>query len=85
MDVELDERLIADRAEAVHFAGLDHENVTGARLECLSFHSPASTPGLNELDLVVRMTVRPWTSAGHTPEQEYRRADVAMVAAHEPM
>src|SRR5215831_7299849 len=85
MDVELHERLIADRGEAVHFAGFDHEHVTGGRLECLTLDRPTSAARLNELDLVVRMPVWSGAAARLPAEQECGGAHVAVVGAYEPV
>jgi len=85
MDVELHERLIADRGEAVHFAGFDHEHVTGGRLECLTLDRPTAAARLNELDLVVRMPVRSGAAARFPAEQEHGSAHIAVVSAHEPV
>src|SRR5690606_36956366 len=38
VDVQLDERAVADAAEAVDLARLDHEDVAGFGLELLPFH-----------------------------------------------
>ena len=83
MDVELDERLVADALEAVHLAGLDDEDVAGAGLELLAVHRPASATRLDELDLVIRMAVRTGPLAGGTVEQEDGDGDVALVGADE--
>jgi len=85
MDVELHERLIANGGEAVHFAGFDHEHVTRGRLECLTLDRPPAAARLNELDLVIRMPVRPGAAAGLPTEQEHGRAHIAVVSAHEPV
>jgi len=83
MDVELHKRLIANSGEAVHLARLDHEYVPGARLERLTFHRPSAAPSLNELNLVVRVAVRPRAAAGLATEQKHGGAHIAMVSAHE--
>src|SRR5262245_39808537 len=59
MDVELHQRLIANRGEGMHLARLDHEHIPSARLERHPIHRPAAAASLNELDLVVRVPVRP--------------------------
>ena len=83
MDVELYERLVADRGEGVHLAGFDHEHVAGTGLERLPLDRPAPTARLDELDLVVRMTVRPGPSASLAAKEEHGHADVAVVGANE--
>ena len=42
VDVELDEGTLADAAEAVDLAGLDDENVAGARFELFAVDGPES-------------------------------------------
>src|SRR6478736_4750218 len=83
VNVELHERLIDDRGEGVYLARLDHEHVAGARLEDLPRHRPAAAARLDELELVVRMTVRPGPSASFAAEEEHGHADVAVVGANE--
>src|SRR5215471_16982252 len=85
MDVELHQRFIADRGEAVHLAGFDHEHVSGTRLEGLALDRPTAAASLNELDLVVRMSVRPGAATGVATEQEHGGAYVAVVGAYEPV
>jgi len=83
MHVELHQWLVADRGESVHLARLYHEHVPGTRLEGLPLDRPAAAASLNELDLVVRMTVRPGPSASLASEEEHGHADVAVVGADE--
>src|SRR5689334_5754674 len=83
MHVELHQRLIADRGEGVHLARLDHEHDAGTRVERLPLNRPASAASLDELDLVVRMTVRSGPSAGLSTKEKDGHADVAVVGAHE--
>src|SRR5215472_10250546 len=44
--------------EAVHLAGLDHEDVARSALESSSADCPHSTAFADELDLVIRMAMR---------------------------
>ena len=83
MDVELHQWLIADRGEAVHLARFDDEHVARARLERLTRHRPTAAAGLNELDLIVRMSVRAGAAPGLAAEKEYGGAHVAVVRADE--
>jgi len=64
MHVQLHERTVADAAETVHLAGFDHEDVTRARLELASIDHPQPAALLNELHLVVRMTMRTGPAPG---------------------
>src|SRR5262249_30754359 len=83
MHVELHERAIADAAEAVHFARLDHEDVAGARLELAPLDDPSAAALLDELHFVVGMTMRPRAGAGLAAKQEHRNVDVALIGADE--
>src|SRR5215510_3550724 len=83
--VELHERRVADAAEAVNLAGLDHEDVAGAGLELLAVHRPQAAPLPDELHLIVRMTMRSGTTTGQRAEKEDRDVDVAMIGADELM
>ena len=70
VDVELYQRRIADRLETVDLAGLDHKDIAGAALEGLAVDSPHSPAFTNELDLVIRMAMRPGTRTRLAMEQE---------------
>jgi|SRR5689334_2613189 len=83
MDIELHERNVADACEAVDLACLDDENVSGARLEFLAVDDIPTAAFADELDLVVRMTVGPWTAAGSAVEQKDGDAHIAVVGANE--
>jgi len=48
VDVELDQGLVAHRAEAVNLAGLHHQDVARGRFVVLPIHRPLRPPGLNE-------------------------------------
>src|SRR3982751_5479440 len=62
--VQLHERAVADALEAVDLAGFDHEDIACARFELSPVDHPASAALLDELHLVVRMTMRPRPGAG---------------------
>src|SRR5207248_7928930 len=83
MHVHLHEWTVADAAEAVHLTGFDHEDVARARLELASVDDPPSAALLNELHLVVRMTMRTGTGTGLTVEEEHRDVDAAVVGPDE--
>jgi hypothetical protein len=83
MDIDLHQRRVADAAEAVHLAGLDHEDVAGSRFELLAIHCPASAPFADELHFVVRMTMRPRSAPRRAVEQKDRDANVALIGADE--
>ena len=83
MHVDLHERPVADALEAVHFACLDDKDVAGTGFEFLSVHviQPASFP--NELDFIVRMTVRTRAAPRTTVEEEDRTVHIAVIRADE--
>src|SRR6476646_7444580 len=83
MDIQLNERLVADALEAVNLAGLDDEDVTRAGLELLAIHCVESATSLNELDLVVRMPMRAWPATRLAVEQEDGDVDVPVVGSNE--
>jgi hypothetical protein len=83
MDIKLDERPVTNAAEAMDLSGLDDENVTRAGFEFLSVDGPEPTAFPHELDFVIRMTMRPWTTAGHCTEEEDRDIDVSVICADE--
>ena len=85
MDVQLDERLWPEAPEAMDLAGLDHEDLTRSGFKLMSIDDPEATPGLDELYLVIRVTVRPGAASREAVEQEYRDPDIAVVGANEVM
>jgi hypothetical protein len=83
MYVELDQRPVADAAEAVDLPGFDHEDVAGTSLELLSVDGPETAPFPHELDFVVRMAMRPRPTPGQGAEKEDGDVHVAVVGTHE--
>ena len=83
MNIELDERAIADRCEAVNLARFDDENVTRASFERVSVYNVFAAPRLDELNFVVGMTMRTGAAPCLTVEQEHRDRDVSVVSADE--
>jgi hypothetical protein len=65
MDVHLDQRIIANAAEAMDLSRLDDEDVAGAGLELHSIHGPETAAFPDELNFIVRMAV----GTGATPWQ----------------
>ena len=59
MHIDLDERPVADTAEAVNLSRLDDQNVAGGDLEFRSIHHVQAAPLSDELDLVVRVAMGP--------------------------
>src|SRR5712672_1149225 len=72
MHIDLHEWPFADVAEAVHFAGLDDEDVAGPGFELVPLDVPEAASLADELDLVVGMPVRPRTTARLAVEEKHR-------------
>jgi hypothetical protein len=83
MDVNLNERRVADAVKAVDLSGLDDENVTRARFELLAVDGPETAALSHELDFVVGMTMWARTTAGEGSKEEYGDIDVTIVSANE--
>jgi hypothetical protein len=69
----------------MHLAGLDDKDIAGTGLETHAIHHVATTPRLDELDFVVRVSVGTRTGARCAVEQEHRGRHVALVGADELM
>ncbi len=85
MHIDLDERPLADAAEAVNFSRLDDQNVARGDLELLSIHQVQGAPLPDELDLVVRVAMGPWALSREGAEEKGGDIDAAMIGAGEPM
>jgi len=83
MHVHLDERTVADTVEAVHFAGLDHENVAGASFELLPVDVPETPPFSHELHLIIGMSVRSRAFSRKRAQQKHGNVHVAVIGSHE--
>src|SRR4051812_44193939 len=79
MNIDLDERRVADALEAMDLPGLDDENVARARLEFLAVHHPETAALPHELHLIVRVAMGPGAPAGEGTEQEDGDVHVAIV------
>src|SRR5215472_17345223 len=71
--------------EAVHLAGLDHEDVARSALESSSADCPHSTAFADELDLVIRMAMRTRPGTGFSVEQEHRDTGAALLGSNKLM
>jgi hypothetical protein len=69
----------------MNLAGLNDENVTRFRFELLTLHVVQTTSRLDELDLVVRVTVRARASAWLAVEEEHGDVHIAVALADEVM
>ena len=78
MHVDLHQRRVAQHLEAVNFACLDDEDISGAAFEGLAVDCPHSAAFADELDLVIGMTMRTRPGAGLAVEQEDRNAGVTL-------
>jgi hypothetical protein len=71
MDVHLDQRIIANAAEAVDLSGLDDEDVARAGLELHPVHSPETAALSHELNFIVRVAM----GAGTMPWEGSQKED----------
>jgi len=85
VDVDLNEWLVADAAEAVNLARLHHENVAGACLEFFAVYVPEASAFANDLDFIIRMAMRSWTATGLRAEEKHGDVHVAVFGTHELM
>jgi hypothetical protein len=85
VDVDLDQGGIANRFEAVDLAGLDYKDVSGAALEGFSIDGPDSAAFTDELDLVIRMSMRTRSRTGLALEQEHRNTGVTLLSSDKLM
>jgi hypothetical protein len=58
------QRRIAYRLETMNFAGLDDEDIAGTALKGFAVDRPHSTALADELNLIIRMPVRPRSRTG---------------------
>jgi len=72
------QRRIANHLEAVNLTRLDHEDVSGLTIESLSVDRPHSTAFADELNLVVRMPMRPRPGPGFPVEKKYGNTGIAL-------
>jgi hypothetical protein len=83
MHVHLDQRLVANAAETVDLSGLDDQDIARASLKFLSVDGP-ETPALSdELNFIVRVTVRTRATAWQGAKKKHRDVHVTIVAPDE--
>src|SRR5437762_3525609 len=63
MHIHLHERHVSDARETVNLSGLDDEDVAGGGFEGLAVHRIESAAFPDELDFVVRVTMRTWSAS----------------------
>jgi hypothetical protein len=85
VDIHLYQRRIADRLEAVNLTRLDYKNVSSAALEGFAVDRPHPTAFTNELDLIIRMTMRTRSGAWLPVEQEHRDTGVSVFGSDKLM
>src|SRR5215831_5635855 len=85
MHVQLYQRGIANRLEAVDLSCLDDKDVSGAAFEGLAVYRPHSATFADELDLVIRMPMRTWSRTGFPMKQEHRNIGIALLSSDKLM
>jgi hypothetical protein len=83
MNVDLDERPVANTTEAVNLSSLDDEDVASAGLEFLTVDRPEASALPDKLDFIVRMSMRPRTAPRKSAEEECGDVHVAVVCTDE--
>jgi hypothetical protein len=83
MDVDLDQRIIANAAEAVDLSRLDDKDIAGAGLELLSVHGPETAAFPDELNFIVRMAVGTRATAWQRSQKENGDVYAPVVCADE--
>ena len=61
VNVDLYQRRVTNSLEAMDLTGLNDKDISRAALEGLAVDRPHSPPFTDELDLVIRVPVRPWS------------------------
>jgi len=85
VDIHLYQRRTADSFEAVNLTRLDYKNVSSAALEGFAVDRPHSPAFTNELNLVIRMTMRTRSGAWLPVEQEHRDTGVSVLGSDKLM
>lgn len=85
VNVELYQRQITNRFEAVDLAGFYDKDVSSATLEGLVVYRPHSPAFTDELDFVIRMPVRTRSRTGFSMEQEHRNIGIALGSSNKLM
>jgi hypothetical protein len=83
MYIDLNERRLADAAEAMDLPGLDDKNVTGPGFEFLPVDGPEAPALPDELDFIIRVAMGPGTTPGESAKKEYGDIDVAVLGSDE--
>jgi hypothetical protein len=83
MDINLDQRCIADAAETMNLPGLDDKDVTGAGFEFLPVDVPEAPAFPDELDFIVGMTMGSRAAPGKGAEQKGGDIDIPVLGSNE--
>src|SRR5882724_1117512 len=81
VNVELHQRRITNRLEAMNLTGLDDKDISRAALEGLAVDGPHSPAFADELDLVIRVPMRASRGRG-TPKHPCRPARIQQTHAN---
>jgi len=85
VNVDLHQRRVTNRLEAVNLTGLDDKDIARATLEGLAVDGPNSPAFTNELDFIIRVPVRTRSRTRLSMEQEHRDACVALFRSNKLM
>src|ERR1700731_3074234 len=85
VNVDLYQRRVPNGLEAMDLAGLNDKDISRAALEGLAVDRPQSPPFTDELNLVIRVPVRPRSRTRLPMEQEQRNAGVALLSSNKLM
>jgi len=83
MNIELDQGGITDAREAMDLACLDHEDVSRPGLELLAVHRISPAALADELDLVIRMSMRTGSAAGLAVEEKDGDSHIPLIGSNE--
>ena len=79
MHIHLDQWFVTDALEAMDFPGFNDQDVARSCIELLAVHYPEPAASSDELDFIVRMTMRTRAAAREGSQEEDGDVDVAMV------
>jgi len=82
VNVDLYQRRVTNGLEAMDLTGLNDKDISRAALEGLAVDGPHSPAFTDELDLIIRMPVRPRSRTGLPMKQEHRNTGVALLSSN---
>src|SRR6185503_907661 len=85
VDVALDERSLTDVDEGMNLARFDDQDISRSCLMVLAVDGPASPSLPHEHDLVIRVTMQPWSPPRRGVNEVGRNRDVAVLRPYELM